>query len=443
LTPTLSQLAAELARGQTTSEELVEACLARVADPAGEGHLTYLEIDADAAREAARAMDALRRVNAEPSPLAGIPVSVKDLFDVHGQRTRAGSIALQRTRAERDATAVARCRRAGLIIVGRTNMTEFAFSGLGVNPHFGTPANPWDRAARRIPGGSSSGAAISITDGMAHGALGTDTGGSCRIPAALCGLVGFKPTQSRVPRDGVVPLSQTLDSVGVLGRSVGCCAALDAILRDDPDTWLRRLARPPRLAVVRGYFLDDAEPVVVAVFDRAAERLRAAGAELVDLDLPELEEIEAMNANGGFAAAEAYARHHDLIAQRAADYDPRVLVRIRRGGEQSARDVIVREERRRGFEDRVGRRLDGFDAFICPTVPLVAPRLDALGDDDAYARTNLLMLRNPTVINLLDGCAVSVPMHDPGEAPTGLMVCGLRGHDAEVLRAAAWIEEKR
>jgi aspartyl-tRNA(Asn)/glutamyl-tRNA(Gln) amidotransferase subunit A len=442
LIPTLSQLAGDLARGQTTSEELVAACLERAADPAGEGHLTYLEIDADAAHEAARAMDALRRVNAEPSPLAGIPVSVKDLFDVRGQRTRAGSVALERAPAERDATAVARWRRAGLILIGRTNMTEFAFSGLGVNPHFGTPANPWDRAARRIPGGSSSGAAISITDEMAHGALGTDTGGSCRIPAALCGLVGFKPTQSRVPRDGVVPLSQTLDSIGVLGRSVECCAALDALLRDDTEIWLRPLVRPPRLAVVRGYFLEDAEPLVVAAFDRAVERLRAAGAELVDLDLPELDNIHELNAGGGFAAAEAYAWHHDLIAQRAADYDPRVLVRIRRGSEQTARDAIVREERRRRFEARVGQRLEGLDAFICPTVPLMAPPLDALDDDDEYARTNLLMLRNPTVINLLDGCAASVPMHEPPEAPMGLMVCGLRGHDAEVLRAAAWIEEK-
>jgi len=443
LTPTLSQLAADLARGQTTSQELVEECLERAADPAGEGRLTYLETDPDATREAARAMDALRRANAEPSLVAGIPVSVKDLFDVRGQRTRAGSIALERGPAERDATAVARWRRAGLILMGRTNMTEFAFSGLGINPHFGTPANPWDRAARRIPGGSSSGAAVSITDEMAHGALGTDTGGSCRIPAALCGLVGFKPTQSRVPRDGVVPLSQTLDSVGVLGRSVGCCAALDAILRDDPELWLRPLARPPRLAVVRGYFLEDAEPVVVAAFDRAVVRMRAAGAELVDLELPELEEIPELNAGGGFAAAEAYAWHHDLIAQREADYDPRVLVRIRRGSEQTARDAIVREERRRRFEDRVRQRLEGFDAFICPTVPLVAPLLETLADDDEYARVNLLMLRNPTVTNLLDGCAASVPMHDPGEAPTGLMVCGLRGHDAEVLRAAAWIEEKR
>jgi aspartyl-tRNA(Asn)/glutamyl-tRNA(Gln) amidotransferase subunit A len=441
LSPTLWQLAADLAHGRTTSEELVEACLARAADPAGEGRLTYLEIDPDAAREAARGMDALRRARAEPSPFAGIPVSVKDLFDVRGQRTRAGSLALERGPAERDATAVARWRRGGLIVIGRTNMTEFAFSGLGVNPHFGTPANPWDRGARRIPGGSSSGAAVSLTDEMAHGALGSDTGGSCRIPAALCGLVGFKPTQSQVPRDGMVALSPTLDAVGVLGRSVGCCAVLDALLRDQPAEPLRPLARPPRLAVVRGYFVTEAEPPVIAAFDRAVERLQAAGAQAVDLDLPELEEIPAMNAAGGFAAAESYAWHHDLIAQREADYDPRVLSRIRRGSRQTARDLIVRHEQRRRLQDRVWPRLEGYDAFICPTVPLIAPPLQALADDDEYARTNLLMLRNPTVVNLLDGCAASVSMHESGEPPMGLMVCGRPGQDAEVLRASAWIEE--
>ena len=207
--PTLVELAADLAAGRTTSEELVEGCLNRIADPQGEGERTYLQVDADAVREAARAMGALRHAGAEPSPYAGIPVSVKDIFDVRGQVTRAGSRVLEGTPAKRDAASVASWRRAGLVVVGRTNMTEFAFSGLGINPHYGTPANPWDRERRRIPGGSSSGAVVSVADEMAHGALGSDTGGSCRIPAALCGLVGFKATQARVSRDGMVPLSPT------------------------------------------------------------------------------------------------------------------------------------------------------------------------------------------------------------------------------------------
>jgi aspartyl-tRNA(Asn)/glutamyl-tRNA(Gln) amidotransferase subunit A len=442
VSPALAQLAADLADGRTTSQELVGECLARACDAAGEGRLAYLEIDADAARDAARAMDELRREREEPSPYAGIPVSVKDLFDVRGQRTRAGSVVLHREPAERDATAVARWRRAGLVVLGRTNMTEFAYSGLGVNPHFGTPANPWDRGARRIPGGSSSGAAVSITDGMAHGALGSDTGGSCRIPAALCGLTGFKPSQSRYPRDGMVPLSPTLDSVGTLGRTVGCCVALDALLSDEPEAALEPLDRAPRLAVVTNYFLEDAEPIVVDAFGRAVERLSDAGAELVEVALPELDELPELNAGGGFAAAESYAWHRELIAERESDYDPRVLSRIRRGERQTARDLVELHERRGLLQDGVRRRLQGFDAFICATVPLVAPPLDALREDSEYARVNLLMLRNPSVVNFIDGCAISIPMHEPDEPPLGLTVAGLDGQDAEVLRTAAWIEER-
>lgn len=439
---TIAQLAADLAGGRTTSEALVEACLARIAEPAGEGERTYVHIDAEGARATARAMDGLRRVGAEPSPYAGIPVSIKDLFDVRGQITRAGSRVLDGPHATADATAVARWRRAGLVPIGRTNMTEFAFSGLGINPHYGTPANPWDRGRRRIPGGSSSGGAISITDEMAHGALATDTGGSSRIPAALCGIVGFKPTQARVPRDGLVPLSTTLDAVGVLGRSVGCCSVLNALLRDRAPWAPAALARPPRLAVPRNYLFADLETGVSTAFERAVGRLRDAGAQTVDVEWPELDGLPEMNAGGGFQAAESYAWHHDLITQRAADYDPRVLVRICRGEQQTARDLLLLRERRAALIERVQRRVEGFDAFVCPTVPLVAPPLTALDDDAEYARVNLLMLRNSTVVNLLDGCAVSVPMNEPGEPPTGLMVARLADDDATVLMVASWIEER-
>jgi aspartyl-tRNA(Asn)/glutamyl-tRNA(Gln) amidotransferase subunit A len=441
VTLTLAQLAADLAAGRTTSEQLVDDCLARIADPAGEGARACLHVDGDGARRAARSIDARRSAGAAISPYAGIPVTVKDLFDVRGQVTRAGSRALDGPPSERDATAVARWRDAGLVIVGRTNMTEFAFSGLGINPHHGTPSNPWDRAAGRIPGGSSSGAAVSVTDGMAHGALGSDTGGSCRIPAAMSGLVGFKPTQARVPRDGTVPLSTTLDAVGVLGRTVGCCAVLDAIAAGEEPIVPVRLERPPRLALPRNYLHADAEPEPAAAFDRAVELLRSRGAELVDDEWPELDAITEMNAAGGFAAAESWRWHRELIAARAADYDPRVLVRIRRGEAMTDDDLVRLRQRRAALVDGVRRRLKGFDGFLCPTVPIVAPRLDAFGDDDEYARLNLLALRNPTVVNLLDGCAISLPMHVDGEPPTGLMVAGLSGQDATIIRVAAWIEE--
>ena len=442
MTPTIADLAAQLAEGRTTSLTLVDGCLERIADPGGEGALAFNEVDADGAREAARAMDGLRRARAEPSPYAGIPVSVKDLFDVRGQVTRAGSRVLNGPPATRDAAAVARWRRAGLVVIGRTNMTEFAFSGLGINPHHGTPANPWDREHRRIPGGSSSGAAVSVTDAMAHGALGTDTGGSCRIPAALCGLVGFKPTQARVPRDGTVPLSETLDAVGVLGRSVGCCATLDALAAGEVPSLPDASSQPPRVAAVRKYVFDDAEPQILTAFERTLGRLRAAGAHVVDLEVPELDDIPEMNAAGGFAAAESFAWHHDLIRDHADGYDPRVLVRIRRGERFSARDLLALHERRAALIDDVRRRLRGFDAFVCPTVPAVAPLFETLEQDEEYARMNLLMLRNPTVVNLLDGCAVSIPMHERSEPPMGLMVAGFADDDAAILQAGAWMEER-
>jgi aspartyl-tRNA(Asn)/glutamyl-tRNA(Gln) amidotransferase subunit A len=441
LTATIAELAAQLAEGRTTSEELVEECLARIADPDGEGERTFLYVDADGARQAARAMDMLRRAHAEPSPYAGIPVSIKDLFDVQGQVTRAGSRALEGPPAERDSVAVARWRRAGLVLMGRTNMTEFAFSGLGINSHYGTPSNPWDRPSKRIPGGSSSGAAVSVTDGMAHAGLGTDTGGSCRIPPALCGIVGWKPTQARMPSEGVVPLSPTLDTVGVLARSVGCCAILDALLSGEEPGEIEALERAPRLAVVRNYVLDGTDDTVGAAFDRASARLTDAGAELVDVEWPELDQIPDINSGGGFAAAESFAWHHDLIEQKADLYDPLVLPRIRRGERQSARDLIVLRERRAELIQAVSRRLEGFDAFICPTVPQVAPPIGPLEDGgDAYRDTNILMLRNPSVVNTLDGCSISVPMHDDGEPPSALMVSALAGDDAAILRVAAWIE---
>src|ERR1700736_5114831 len=234
--PTLATLADDLATGRTSARKLVDACLASIADPKGEGARAFIQVDAEAAIEAAEAMDRLREVKAAPSPYAGVPVSIKDLFDIKGQVTRAGSRALEEDccPADADAPVVARLRRAGFIVIGRTNMTEFAYSGIGINPHYGTPKSVWNRSVGHVPGGSSSGAAVSIADGMAFGALGTDTGGSCRIPAAFNGIVGFKPTQRRIPLDGGVPLSFSLDSFGPLARSVQCCAVLDAVLADEP-----------------------------------------------------------------------------------------------------------------------------------------------------------------------------------------------------------------
>src|SRR5579862_5615065 len=338
---TVLQLAADLDSGRTTSRRLVEAALARIGDPAGEGKRSFRQVYASEALEAADAQDKLRKAGYRLSPLAGLPISIKDLFDVAGERTLAGSLALDDAPpARQDAVVIARLKAAGAIIIGRTNMTEFAFSGVGINPHYGTPGNPWDRT--RIPGGSSSGAAVSVVDNQVVVAIGSDTGGSVRIPAALCGLVGFKPTQHRVPRDGALPLSTTLDSVGPLANSVACCAITDPIMAGEEP--LRPQAVEPaglRLAVPRGSFLfDELDAEVASGFERACSLLARAGARVYDLALPELAQYATINAKGGFSPPEAYAWHADLIARRGNDYDPRVKLRIVRGAEMTAPDYI-------------------------------------------------------------------------------------------------------
>src|SRR5215213_3452856 len=280
--PALAALADDLENGRTTARKIVDSCLARIADKSGEGARAFIHVDAEAAIEAAEAMDRLRQVNAAPSPFAGIPVSIKDLFDIRGQVTRAGSRALEDSApAEADAPVVARLRRAGFVVIGRTNMTEFAYSGIGINPHYGTPKSVFNRSVGHVPGGSSSGAAVSVADRMAHGALGTDTGGSCRIPAAYNGIVGFKPTQARVPLEGGVPLSFSLDSFGPLARTVDCCAVLDAVLADEQVRPLQpRPVKGMRLAVPTTIALDDLDDEVATTFEHALETLARQGASI-------------------------------------------------------------------------------------------------------------------------------------------------------------------
>ncbi len=440
--PTLASLAADLAAGRVTARSLVSDCLAKIADRAGEGARVFIQVDADGALAAAEAMDRLREVNAAPSPYAGIPVSIKDLFDVRGQVSRAGSLALKDAPpAAKDAPVVARLRRAGFVVIGRTNMTEFAYSGLGINPHYGTPKNPWRRDVGHVPGGSSSGAAVSITDGMAHGALGTDTGGSCRIPAAYCGIVGYKPTARRIPLDGGVPLSATLDSYGPIARSVGCCAVLDAVLADQPAAPVApRQVRGLRFAVPTTVVLDNLDLAVASAFERALGLLADAGALIGRIAVPEFGEVAALNIGGGFAAAESWAWHRALIAERAELYDPRVLSRIRRGESISAADYVDLLSIRRAIIGSFERRVAPYDGLLSPTVATTPPLIADLADDAAYVKANMLSLRNCSLINILDGCAISLPCHHEGEPPVGLMLAGTGGADRRIFELAAAIE---
>jgi len=440
--PTLAKLAEDLESGRTTARKLVEACLAKIADPAGEGRRTFIHVDKDAALTTADAMDALRKVKAAPSRYAGIPISIKDLFDIKGQVTRAGSRALDDSpAAEQDAATVSRLRKAGFVLIGRTNMTEFAYSGIGINPHYGTPKGAWNRAEGHVPGGSSSGAAVSVLDGMAHGALGTDTGGSCRIPAAFNGIVGYKPTQRRVPLDGTVPLSFSLDSIGPLARSVSCCAILDAVLANEPIVALKpRPVKGMRLAVPTTIALDDLDAEVSETFERALKTLADHGAAIERIEMSEFHDIGPMNAKGGFAASESYAWHRYLITSKGDVYDPRVSVRIMRGEAQSAADYIDLLNERRSLIARVNARIAPYDALVLPTTANTPPKISDLADDKAFTTQNLRALRNCTLINMIDGCAISLPCHRAGDVPVGLMLAGAGGSDRCIFELAAGME---
>src|SRR3984957_2868556 len=440
--PTLAELAGDLENGRTSARRIVEGCLERIADATGEGPRVFIHVDAEAAIEAAEAMDRLREIKAAPSPYAGIPVSIKDLFDIRGQVTRAGSRALEDSApADSDAPVVARLRRAGFIVIGRTNMTEFAYSGIGINPHYGTPKSVWQRGVGHVPGGSSSGAAVSVADGMAHGALGSDTGGSCRVPAAYNGIVGFKPTQQRIPRDGGVPLSFSLDSFGPLARTVECCAVLDAVFADEPvRPLLPRPVKGMRLAVATTVALDDLDDHVARSFERTLEKLSRQGASIERIEVPEFLDVAVMNSKGGFAAAESYAWHRYLIENHGDIYDPRVSLRISRGEAITAADYIDILQARRSMIARAAAGLGPYDAVVMPTCAITPPKISDLADDHAFTKANLLSLRNCTLINMMDGCSISLPCHRDGEAPVGFMLSAAGGSDRRIFELAAGVE---
>lgn len=434
--PTIQTLAADLTAGRTTSRKLTEEALARIADAAGEGKRAFVKVWHDQALAAAEASDLQRKAGLVASPLAGLPVSIKNLCDVAGETTLAGSKALDDAPpAKADAPVVARLRAAGAVIVGSTNMSEFAFSGVGFNPHYGTPGNPADRT--RVPGGSSSGAAVSVADRMAVAALGTDTGGSVRIPAAVCGIVGFKPTARRVPIDGVVPLSTSLDSIGPLANSVEDCAIVDAVFAAEPiDVPEAMPLAGLRLAVPNHFAMDDLDPVVAKAFERALKALAARGVRIDHIDLPQLNELPAINAKGGFAASEAYAWHRELIARRGNVYDPLVAPRIMRGKEMSAADYIDLLGKRADLCRRVSAITSNYDAVAMPTCAIVAPTLDEVSTAEGFTKKNMLLLRNTTVGNFLDRCGISLPCHAAGELPVGFMLMGEAMADRRVLAMA-------
>ena len=440
---TIAKLSAELAAGRTTSRKLVEESLARIADPSGEGARAFMKVYADTARADADHSDRLRAAGVLRSPVEGIPVSVKDLYDVAGDITRAGSRALNDApAAQADAPAVARLRAAGAVIVGRNNMVEFAFGGVGLNPHYGTPKNPWDRQTGRVPGGSSSGGGVAVADGMVAMALGSDTRGSIRLPSAMCGVTGFKPTASRIPREGAFPLSYTLDSVGPLATSVDCCATWDAILAAEPVHALPALPlRGLRLMVPKCSLFDDLDREVAAAFERVTSTLSRAGAHVIEVDAPLFTRAQDLFKGGGFAGPEALQIHRALLERRADQYDPRVSKRVVLGREFTAADYIQLGFDRAALLRDAAALCAGYDAMIYPTCAVLPPTIaECDKSDDDYFRWNMRMLRNTGLGNILDGCGVSLPCQRPGEAPVGLSVAGLGGSDRHVLAVARAIE---
>ena len=427
---------------EPSARDRLEQALSRIADPAGEGPRACLTLYDKAARGAAEAADARTRAGIDLGPLDGAIVTIKDLFDLAGEVTRAGSrvLAEEAKPAVADAPVVQRLRASGAVIVAKTNMSEFAFHGVGTNPHFGTPGNPFDRA--RAPGGSTSGGAVAVADGMCEIAIGSDTGGSTRTPAALCGIVGWKPSRQRVPTDGAFPLSFTLDSIGPMARTVQQCADADAVMAgEQPHPLDAAPLSGLRLGIPQGFPLDGLDETVAAAWAAAVASLNMAGVRLSDEKIPLLDEMVKVNSLGGFAPAEAYAIHRERLKRRGQEVDQNVRARIERGATITAADYVDMAQARRRLMAEMDARLADFDALVLPTTPIVAPRIADVATVEAFGPKNMMLLRNTSMVNFFDLCAISLPLpRTPGGLATGLMLVARNGQDARLFRIAAAVE---
>ena len=424
----------------TTAVQRVARAQEGAATPAARHVFTQLY--ADAARAAAQHCDAEAQAGRHLGALHGVCITLKDNIDVAGETTMAGGVVCAgEAPAVHDAPVVQRLRHAGAVVLGKTTMSEFAFSGVGINPHHGTPVNPADAAHVRVPGGSSSGAAVSVALGLAEVGIGTDTGGSIRIPAALCGLVGYKSTQARIPCTGVMELSRTLDTVGSITRSVRACLAVDAVMSQQALPTEAANLRGLRFAVPQTLMMDDVDATVAQAFARTLRRISEAGAQVVEIPFTALGDIAALSMPGGFSPIESYAVHHARLERDAHQIDHRVVARMMLGKGISAQDYLDLHNRRNAWIAAAQQTLQGFDAMLCPTVPMVAPLTEPLlKDDEAFFKVNRLLLRNPSAINYMDGCAWSLPCHEAGELPVGLMVSSVAGQDAHLARVALALE---
>jgi len=441
---TIAILAASLNSGELLSTQVLDRCIDNIEDPNGQGSKVFIRKFYDQARQAALASNSVRKAQKDVPILSGIPFAVKDLFDLAGSITSAGSLVLKKNPAAlKDAPVIDRLRKAGAVIIGTTNMTEFAMGGLGINPHYGTPLNPYDRNTGRIPGGSSAGAAVAITDKMAFGSIGSDTAGSIQMPASLCGITGFKPTARRVPLDGSVPLAPSLDSIGPLANSVSCCILIDSVISGQKYIPLTGLsAKKIRLAIPQNYVLNDLDLDVSNAFSSALTRLSKAGIELKEVAFPEFDEIKNLPVNGSFSTIEGYAWHRKLLNENQGLYDPIVANRFMNGASVLAADYIDLINARSNLINRCNSRTKDFDAFIMPTLPLTAPPISSFENNSSiWLETNKRLIRNPGIANLLDRCAISIPCAEPGNAPVGISLVGECMGDQHLFSIALEIEK--
>jgi aspartyl-tRNA(Asn)/glutamyl-tRNA(Gln) amidotransferase subunit A len=418
----------------------LEAALARIDNPAGEGARVFLSLYPESARAEADAADRRARDGTSLGPLDGVVVSIKDLFDVAGEPTRAGSRTLENAApAATDALVVRRLREAGAVIVGKTNMSEFAFTGVGANPHYGTPGNPADRP--RVPGGSSSGAAVAVADGMCEISIGTDTGGSTRIPAALCGVVGFKPSKYRIPTEGAFPLSHTLDSVGPIALSVEACAKADAVLAGEEPWVLEPHAfERLKLGIPSGLPLRDVDETVGAKFAASLTALESSGAVLSEVETPLFDAMAEVNSTATIATVEAYALHRERLATRGDAMDPFIRTRIEMGKAVSPAGYQDMLAARAKLAQAMDELLADYDALVLPTTPIIAPTMVEVSSAEPFRLANRLLLRNTEIANFFDLCAISLPMKGEG-LPAGLMLFARRGADRRLFQMAAEIEQ--
>lgn len=444
---TIGKLAEKLGSGEITSTELIENAYARIEDSAGEGARIFISLHTENARKQAANVDASRKSGKTVSPLAGIPFSAKDLFDIAGQVTTAGSKVLaDAPAASSTAIVIQRLEAAGMINLGRTNMTEFAYSGLGLNPHYGTPKSIWDRKTGRCPGGSSSGSAVSVADNIVTATVGTDTGGSCRTPAAFNNIVGYKPSCGRMPSEGVYPLSVKLDAPGPFGNTVACCYIQDQIMAGvDP---MAKLPAPPpvdpdeiTLIIPQSIVLDDLDVEVASAFTSSLITLSQAGVKIIESSTRLFDRIIERNAIAGIAQYDAYQWHKDLLAARGDEYDNFVRWRILMGeeiSEEMLEDTL--KLRRELIAEASAIISQPHQAFAFPTTTIIPPRIADVQDMEAFKQSNFRALRNTSTLNFLDGCSISLPSTAPGETPVGFMLSMMHGRDSDLFSISASIE---